>query len=163
VDYGSSHSTTRLDVYPCHYSTSKRKNNDTAHHPVIVFVYGGGWGSGDKKWYALLAQTLVRCGYVVVVPNYSLWPRGSVQNMTDDIQRALEWTVENIGYLCVSLSFNSTGIHMSIGNTAEMHRELQSWPILLVPISQSCPCYGRSSNIYNKENMRTWYGPNCMP
>ncbi|CAG8793177.1 27151_t:CDS:2, partial [Racocetra persica] len=62
---------------------------DAAFHPVIVFVYGGSWGSGDKIWYSLLALRLRQMGYVVVVPNYTLYPKAKIDVMLSDIKRTL--------------------------------------------------------------------------
>lgn len=42
--------------------------------PVIVFVHGGVWASGEKWHYAPMATRLVQEGYVVVVPSYTLYP-----------------------------------------------------------------------------------------
>ena len=56
-----------LDVY--------RDRRESVRRGVIVFLYGGAWGSGDKAMYPLLARTLVLEGFVVVIPNYTLFPR----------------------------------------------------------------------------------------
>ncbi|RKP00811.1 hypothetical protein CXG81DRAFT_12773, partial [Caulochytrium protostelioides] len=50
--------------------------------PVIVFVYGGSWSSGDKSLYGLLAMRFVDAGYVVVVPNYALYPHAKLVMLT---------------------------------------------------------------------------------
>jgi len=44
--------------------------------PVVVFIYGGSWGSGDKSTYGLLASQLAdNLSAVVVCPNYSIYPK----------------------------------------------------------------------------------------
>jgi len=44
--------------------------------PVIVFLYGGSWGSGDKNMYGLLASQLAdTLTAVVICPNYSIYPK----------------------------------------------------------------------------------------
>lgn len=44
--------------------------------PVVVFIYGGTWGSGDKNMYGLLCSHLARhLQALVVCPNYSTYPR----------------------------------------------------------------------------------------
>jgi len=46
------------------------------HRPVIVFIYGGSWGSGDKSMYGLLASELAdNLSAVVICPNYSTYPK----------------------------------------------------------------------------------------
>jgi acetyl esterase/lipase len=79
---------TRLDVYPLD------KGQKLA--PVIVFIYGGGWRSGDKKMYAPLAETFQKKGHVVVIPNYTLYPKGKIPDMMLDIQNVLLWTFHHI-------------------------------------------------------------------
>jgi len=47
-----------------------------SHKPVVVFIYGGSWGSGDKSMYGLLASQLAdNLSAVVVCPNYSIYPK----------------------------------------------------------------------------------------
>lgn len=38
-------------------------------------VYGGGWDSGDKTYYAWAAQALAARGFVVALPDYRLVPQ----------------------------------------------------------------------------------------
>ncbi|CAG8559407.1 2191_t:CDS:10 [Dentiscutata erythropus] len=91
IYYGSSSNSNRLDVYIP--DTSKYPQIfDAAFHPVIVFIQGGSWGSGDKIWYSLLALRLRQMGYVVVVPNFSLYPKAKIDVMLSDIKRSLVWT-----------------------------------------------------------------------
>ncbi|KAJ3194082.1 hypothetical protein HK101_003547 [Irineochytrium annulatum] len=71
-------------------------DNDSALKPVIVFIYGGAWSSGNKAMYGPLANTLQKHGYVVVVPNYTLFPNGRVGNMVGDIACAIWWVYDNI-------------------------------------------------------------------
>lgn len=63
--YGASEDQ-RLDVY--------RREGATGRDPVVVWMHGGGWLSGDKSdwgpYYALIAQA----GFTVVVPNYARAP-----------------------------------------------------------------------------------------
>jgi acetyl esterase/lipase len=50
--------------------------NASSPRPVIVFVYGGTWGSGDKNMYGLLCSELARSlSSVVLCPNYSIYPK----------------------------------------------------------------------------------------
>ncbi|RIB04795.1 Alpha/Beta hydrolase protein [Gigaspora rosea] len=91
IYYGSNSNSNRLDVYIP--DTSKYPQIfDAAFHPVIVFIHGGSWGSGDKIWYSLLALRLRQMGYVVVVPNVTLYPKAKVDVMLSDIKRTLVWT-----------------------------------------------------------------------
>ncbi|MFZ9856708.1 MAG: alpha/beta hydrolase [Roseiflexaceae bacterium] len=66
------------------------------NYPVIVYIHGGGWNSGNKELYALVAQKLVPYDVVVVVPRYQLYPDATYPQMRDDVASALAWTVNNI-------------------------------------------------------------------
>ncbi len=66
------------------------------NYPVIVYIYGGGWNSGNKELYALVAQKLVPYDVVVVVPRYQLYPDATYTQMRDDVSTALAWTIQNI-------------------------------------------------------------------
>ncbi len=46
-----------------------------ANLPVLVFFYGGGWDSGDRKDYGWAAQALAARGFIVFVPDYRLVPQ----------------------------------------------------------------------------------------
>jgi acetyl esterase/lipase len=76
----------KLDVY-----TPRRR---TAA-PVIVFFYGGRWQSGTKSWYSLLAATLAARGYVVVVPDYRLYPEVKFPDFLVDGADAVRWARQN--------------------------------------------------------------------
>ena len=61
--------------------------------PVVVFIYGGAWSSGDKETYTLLGKTLAEAGLMVVIPNYTLYPRGKIPTMLQEVGEAVEWTL----------------------------------------------------------------------
>jgi len=77
----------KLDVY---------QPRGAAGAPVIVFFYGGSWQIGRKGWYRFLGATLAARGYVVVVPDYRLYPEVKFPEFLMDGARALRWTHDNI-------------------------------------------------------------------
>jgi acetyl esterase/lipase len=79
----------KLDVY-------RPRGAAGAGAPVIVFFYGGSWQSGAKGTYRLLAATLAGRGYVVVVPDYRLYPEVRFPDFLTDGAKALRWTRYNI-------------------------------------------------------------------
>ena len=64
--------------------------------PVIMFLYGGSWQSGNKEQYKFVASTLVRRGYVVVIPNYRLFPDVQFPEFVNDAAEAMRWIFDNI-------------------------------------------------------------------
>lgn len=64
--------------------------------PVVLFVYGGAWGSGERTMYCLLALQMVKeLRATVICPDYSIYPNGNVLNMVQDISDSLIWVREN--------------------------------------------------------------------
>ena len=44
--------------------------------PLVVFIYGGAWGSGDRSIYCLLARRMAEeLGATVVCPDYVTYPK----------------------------------------------------------------------------------------
>ena len=64
--------------------------------PVVVFIHGGGWNSGDPHDYRFVGRTLAREGYVVVLPGYRLNEAGRYPAMLEDGALALAWTQQHI-------------------------------------------------------------------
>src|ERR1700744_4252291 len=90
VAYGEAPRQT-LDVYrPA--STIK---SSMAKSPVVVFFYGGSWQTGDKETYLFAATALARRGYVVVVPDYRVYPQVRYPAFLQDGARAVRWAKDN--------------------------------------------------------------------
>ena len=64
--------------------------------PVLVFFYGGSWNSGEKDDYAFAAKAYAARGFVVVLPNYRLFPETVYPAMAEDSAAAIAWTYDNI-------------------------------------------------------------------
>ncbi len=63
--------------------------------PVVVFFYGGSWQTGDKETYLFVATALARRGYVVVVPDYRVYPQVRYPGFLQDGARAVRWAKDN--------------------------------------------------------------------
>ncbi|WP_022825768.1 alpha/beta hydrolase [Hymenobacter norwichensis] len=77
-----------LDVY------APRKKS-TAPYPIVVFIHGGSWNSGNKNFYSFVGRRLAKQGVVAVVINYRLSPKVEVPAMADDCARAVVWVTEH--------------------------------------------------------------------
>ena len=64
--------------------------------PVIVFFYGGNWVSGKRGDYAFVGRALAARGFVVVIPDYRLYPQVRYPDFLDDGAAAVAWTVREI-------------------------------------------------------------------
>ena len=65
--------------------------------PVIVFVYGGSWNSGDKEPYAFVGRALAAQGFLVVIPNYRLHPQSPFPSFIRDTAMSLDWATRYAG------------------------------------------------------------------
>ncbi|XP_053727393.1 uncharacterized protein si:dkey-193c22.1 [Synchiropus splendidus] len=80
----------KLDLY--HPPSSDRN----APAPLVVFVYGGGWGSGDRSIYCLLARQMAKeLNAAVICPDYCTYPKCNVLAMVQDVADSLVWAQEN--------------------------------------------------------------------
>ena len=64
--------------------------------PVFVFIHGGYWKSGHRKYYASFAKSLNPEGFTVVLVDYRLYPDVTYPEFVEDCVKALNWTAENI-------------------------------------------------------------------
>lgn len=64
--------------------------------PVILFVHGGSWNSGNPADYGFVARGLAPEGFVVVLAGYRLHPAVHFPAMLEDTAAAIAWTRENI-------------------------------------------------------------------
>jgi len=65
--------------------------------PVIVFFYGGNWVSGKREDYAFVGRALAARGFVVVIPDYRLYPQVRYPDFLYDAAQAVAWTERSIG------------------------------------------------------------------
>jgi acetyl esterase/lipase len=89
LPFGSGNPKTRLDIY-------RGQDGVLGLKPVIIFYYGAGWNGGDKGLYTPIAKSLGERGYVVVIPDYTHWPKATADEMLQDVESALKWTLKNI-------------------------------------------------------------------
>ncbi len=64
--------------------------------PVLIFVHGGNWNSGNKNFYGFIGRNFAKKGVITVIPSYTLSPNANYDQMTSEIAAAILWTKENI-------------------------------------------------------------------
>jgi len=99
----------KLDLY-----LPKGKSN----FPVLIFVHGGTWRSGDRANYPALGNRFARDGMAVVVPSYRLMPGAPHPAQVEDAAAAVDWVVKNVASFGgdaarVYLSGHSAGGHLA--------------------------------------------------
>ena len=70
--------------------------NGDAGRPTVVFFYGGNWRSGDKRHYRFVADSLIRHGYNVIIPDYRLYPLVRFEQIQQDGITAVQWAIDNV-------------------------------------------------------------------
>jgi acetyl esterase/lipase len=69
---------------------------DKKNFPVLVFIHGGSWRSGDKSLYGPLGNRFAKLGIGVVVPSYRLMPKSPHPAQIEDTAAAFAWVYKNI-------------------------------------------------------------------
>ncbi len=64
--------------------------------PVLVFFYGGRWTDGHKEQYRFVADTFIKEGYIVAIPDYRKYPDVKFPTFAEDAAKAVAWIQENI-------------------------------------------------------------------
>ncbi len=64
--------------------------------PVLFFVHGGTWKSGDRKVYTKFGQMFASHGLGTVVISYRLSPKVQHPAHVQDVAKAFAWTCANI-------------------------------------------------------------------
>lgn len=76
-----------LDVY----SPANAKNL-----PVVFWIHGGGWQTGDKSEVYMKPQVLNGKGFIFVSTNYRLLPTVDMETLTRDIAKSIRWVHDHI-------------------------------------------------------------------
>ncbi|WP_352339281.1 alpha/beta hydrolase [Psychrobacter sp. 16-MNA-CIBAN-0192] len=66
-----------------------------ASYPMVVFVHGGSWESGNKEEYAFVGKSFAQAGYVTAVINYRKAPEHLYPDYVKDTARAIAWSYRN--------------------------------------------------------------------
>ena len=87
IPYATAHERQVLDVY----APAGAKNL-----PVVFWIHGGGWQTGDKSMVALKPKAFMDAGFVFVSINHRLLPAADMDAITRDVASALGWVHKNI-------------------------------------------------------------------
>ena len=62
---------------------------------VVAYIHGGYWRSRDKSDFSFLADTLCPAGFTLLVPNYTLCPAVSIEDIVRQMLKAQAWAYRN--------------------------------------------------------------------
>jgi acetyl esterase/lipase len=114
----------RLAVQSAPYGEGPRRSLDVYAPaqarglPVIVFFYGGAWQFGEKARMAFVGEALAAEGFVVVVPDYRVYPEVRFPGFIEDAAASIKWTADNIARYGgdparIVLAGHSAGAHIA--------------------------------------------------
>lgn len=132
----------RLDIY--------RPAGSGQGRPVLFYIHGGAWVSGDKRDQALtLLHEAARRGYVAVSTNYRLAPRNKYPVWVQDVKAAFVWVRRNIAEYggdpdWIATSGGSAGGHMAavLATTANEPSLQPGAEDVDTTVAACVPCYG---------------------
>ncbi len=113
IKYGAN-ARQKLDIY-----LPKSANKSATFKKVIIFYYGGNWDSGERADYKFAAEALVSHGYIVVIPDYRVYPEVLFPGFMADPVSAAKWVKTNINKYNgdankVFLAGHSAGAHIAV-------------------------------------------------
>jgi acetyl esterase/lipase len=68
-----------------------------ADAPVIVFVYGGSWRSGNRKDYEFVGNALARRGFITAIADYRTYPKVIFPAFVEDEAKAVAAISRDLG------------------------------------------------------------------
>ena len=120
--YTRQHAACTLDVA---YGDGDKETLDVFHTaapgaPVLVYIHGGYWRALDKSDQSFVAPAFTTAGAVVVVPNYALAPAVTLEHITLQLVKAVEWVWRHAAELGADPSRIVVAGHSAGGHLAAM-------------------------------------------
>ena len=86
--------------------------------PILLFVHGGSWRTGDRSLYAALGDRFAREGIAVAIPSYRLMPDNPHPAQMEDVAAAFAWVHHNAAQIGgdasrIYVSGHSAGGHLA--------------------------------------------------
>lgn len=85
-----------IDAHPRKHKLDLFIPRGARNFPVLFFIHGGGWTTGDRKLYVLIGKVFARNGIGTVVISYRLSPGVQHPAHVQDAARAFAWTHQHI-------------------------------------------------------------------
>ncbi len=86
------------------------------HPPLWIFIHGGYWQASCKEQHAQFASGMLRAGFAVAMPDYSLCPSAPLDGIGAQLQRFLDFMQRESD----ALGFDRNAIHLA-GHSAGGH------------------------------------------
>ena len=146
----------KLDIYA-------PREKGAGNKPVIIFFYGGGYQDGAKRDYRFVADRFVRDGYIVVIPDYRVYPIVKFPAFVEDGARAVAYVQKNITLYggdpeAIFVSGHSAGAHIGALLTAD-ERYLKAAGASMPAIRAFAGLAGPYDFVPEEEIYRIIFGP----
>src|SRR5262245_16811994 len=69
---------------------------DAKNLPVVFWIHGGGWQTGDKTDVQIKPQFFMDRGFVFVSTNYRLLPNVEMATIVRDVAKSIRWVHDHI-------------------------------------------------------------------
>jgi arylformamidase len=69
---------------------------DGKNLPVVVWIHGGGWVTGDKTDVQIKPKTFVDKGFVFVSVNYRMLPEVDMGTIVRDVAKSIRWVHDHV-------------------------------------------------------------------
>lgn len=63
--------------------------------PILIFVHGGNWNTGNKNTYGFFGRNFAKKDIVTIIPDYTLSPDTDYYGMATQIAEVIKWAKKN--------------------------------------------------------------------
>jgi len=85
----------RFGPHPKHLLDLYAPRRATGPLPLLIFVHGGGWDSGDRTEYGFAGRALAALGFLTAIADYRVFPEVEFPAFVEDLALAANWLVAN--------------------------------------------------------------------
>jgi len=157
----------QLDIYIPNQTSQASSNTKDAARKVVIFFYGGSWDSGNRGDYKFVGEALASQGFIVVIPDYRVYPDVLFPAFMADPALAARWVKDNIQQYQANtqqifLAGHSAGAHIAVmlGVNAEYLAKQSLKPSDFAGIIGLAGPYDFLP--LNSERLKTIFGPNSQ-
>lgn len=109
----------KLDIYIPSQTSQASSNTKDAARKVVIFFYGGSWDSGNRGDYKFVGEALASQGFIVVIPDYRVYPDVLFPAFMADPALAARWVKDNMQQYQgdaqqIFLAGHSAGAHIAV-------------------------------------------------
>jgi acetyl esterase/lipase len=102
------------------------KQRSARPSPVVIFLYGGGWVSGERRDYGFVGRAFAARGFVTVIPDYRLVPTVRFPTFIEDAAGAVRWAQDHAASFGgdprrIDLSGHSAGAYIAAMLSLDRH------------------------------------------